>query len=264
MEKNWMKKTTALLCAVALLCVGLAGCTLPEEPTRPTQGEVTQPSTEEVTEPSTEEVTEPSQEEVTEPSQEEWTVEVVDLEDPSIASGRYHLPYVVGFEAVNQKIQAELLPMADEEGWDDIGYSVGYKGDAVTILAKCEGFSDDCAYFTYYFDRITGQLLAQEDILSLYALTKQEFEVLAEAQVLDCFETRNEQWAQQLPEMYAQLQQETVSGTLANGRVFVDVNGNLGFVAYIGTPAGSGHEDLVLSCWEGVQIVDVTFPGTAG
>jgi len=30
-------------------------------------------------------------------------------------------------------------------------------------------------------------------------------------------------------------------------------------VAYIGMPAGSGHDDLVLSCWKDVPVEDVRF-----
>lgn len=242
-------KLVALLCALVLL---MTGCdwnmgAQTTEPTAPS----TQP-----TEPSTQ-PTEPS----TQPTEVPLEELVVDMADDAIASDRYRLPYVnaPGYENVNQEIRQQLLWQATELGWDDIGYTVSSREDVVSILVRCEGFSDDSAYYTFHFSRSTGQLLTRMDILALYDLTQAQFEELAKAQAVDYFNGLNGWMQEEHNDEYTQLLQETTEQTLDDTQVFIDVNGNLGFVAYIGIIAGSGHYDLPLSCWKDVPIVNVEF-----
>lgn len=190
---------------------------------------------------------------------------VVDLDHPDIASDRYHIPYVTegGFEAVNQKIQADLLPMACEVGWDDIGYTSGQSGDVVSILVCCEGYSDDSSYYTYHFDRTTGELLERVDVLRQFGLNTQTFLKLAEERALDYFES-SYRWmleeSDQTRSMYEELREITREYTLDNTLVFIGRNGNLGFIARIGAVAGAAYDNKVLSCWEDAPVEGVTFP----
>lgn len=103
-------------------------------------------------------------------------------------------------------------------------------------------------YVIYNASTVTGKLLSLEDVIQAYGLTTEEFHHLAKDKMEQCYVkyngTRDNCLCGDI-EYYDQCKQETICDeNVGNVRPFIDVNGDLCIIAWIGNTAvgGKGQE----------------------
>jgi len=161
----------------------------------------------------------------------------------------YHTPQIqiddVNTDAVNQKMYEEIA--TNSNYYHGIHYTYGIHGSIISIFVEKDDWDGHNFDFNIYnISGLTGELVTDDELLSAYGMTREEFDnlVLQKYQqgVKDGF--RNN-W---LGVNADGISDETVSSAnIHAARPFTNSNGNLSFLGEVYVFGGDGGQDFILN-----------------
>lgn len=176
--------------------------------------------------------------------------------DYYLGSFCYHIPEVelpgVNTQRINQllyethyeNLKENALDIPEQPFLLGMLYSVGQKGDIVSVMVQESCDCDLTYYCVYNFSASTGEEIPDADVFAAFGLTERQGRENIKNSLSDYWDQRIQQIGAEGMESY---KNDTLSnGNLANCRPFIDENGELRYTCIIYSPAGADSYQWIL------------------
>lgn len=176
--------------------------------------------------------------------------------DNYLGSFCYHIPVVelpgVNTQRINQllyethyeNLKENALDIPEQPFLLGMLYSVGQKGDIVSVMVQESCDCDLTYYCVYNFSASTGEEIPDADVFAAFGLTEKQGRENIKNSLSDYWDQRIQQIGAEGMESY---KNDTLSnGNLANCRPFIDENGELRYTCIIYSPAGADSYQWIL------------------
>lgn len=176
--------------------------------------------------------------------------------DYSLGSFCYHIPVVelpgVNAQEINellykthyQNLKENALDIKEQPFMLGMIYSVGQKGDIVSVMVQ-ESCDCDLTYYSVYnFSAVTGKQIEDSDVFAAFGLT----EMQGRENIINSLSDYWNQKIQQIgSEGFESYKNDTLSDeNIALFRPFIDEMGNLRYTGTIYSPAGAESYDWII------------------
>lgn len=176
--------------------------------------------------------------------------------DYSLGSFCYHIPVVelpgVNAQEVNellyethyQNLKENALDIKEQPFMLGMIYSVGQKGDIVSVMVQESCDCDLTYYYVYNFSAVTGKQIEDSDVFAAFGLTEMQGRENIKNSLSDYWDQKIQQIGSEGFESY---KNDTLSDeNIALFRPFIDEMGNLRYTGTIYSPAGAESYDWII------------------
>lgn len=176
--------------------------------------------------------------------------------DYYLGSFCYHIPVVelpgVNAQSINERLyethyenlKENALDISEQPFMLGMLYSVGQKGDVVSVMVQESCDCDLIYYCVYNFSASTGDEISDADVFAAFDLTEKQGRENIKQSLSDYWDQRIQQIGTEGMESY---KNDTISnGNIALFRPFIDENGNLRYTGSIYSPAGADSYDWII------------------
>lgn len=148
------------------------------------------------------------------------------------------------YETHYENLKENALDIPEQPFLLGMLYSVGQKGDIVSVMVQESCDCDLTYYCVYNFSASTGEEIPDEDVFAAFGLTEKQGRENIKNSLSDYWDQRIQQIGAEGMESY---KNDTISnGNIALFRPFIDEDGNLRYTGSIYSPAGADSYDWII------------------